>query len=110
MRLGRWATEAKQHLQKYRPRMAAELESQGKLDEWAKKAADRAADEASLSIENGMRPLEAESEAKRNHMFLPSQEDQPELAAVPNSLPDPANLVTTRGVKQHKKQGAKAES
>ena len=74
-RLGRWATEAKAHLLKYRPKMATELERQGKLDDSARKAADRAADQYALSVENGMFPLEAESEAKRNHMFLPRQEE-----------------------------------
>lgn len=73
--LGRWAAEAKAHLQKYRPKMAAELEGQGKLNDWAKKAADHAADEYSQSVENGMQPLEVESEAKKNHMLLPSEEE-----------------------------------
>jgi hypothetical protein len=34
-KLGRWATEAKAHLLKYRPKMAAELDNQGKLNDWA---------------------------------------------------------------------------
>jgi hypothetical protein len=69
--LGRWATEAKRHLLKYRPKMAAQLEAEGKLDDWARKAAERARDEYAQSVENGMFPPEAESEAKKNHMFLP---------------------------------------
>lgn len=99
--LGRWATEAKNHLLKYRPKMAAALQAQGKLDDWALKVSEKAKDEYCLSIENGMQPLEAESEAKKNHYLLPSQEDQPELAADPNRLPDPATLVTTPGVNRH---------
>jgi hypothetical protein len=99
--LGRWATEAKNHLLKYRPTMAAELQARGKLDDWARSVADKAGDEAGLSIENGMQPLEAESEAKKNHMLLPSEEDQPELAVDPNRLTDPATLVTTPGVDRH---------
>ena len=70
--------------------MATELECQGKPDDWTRKAADRAADQYALSVENGMFPLEAESEAKRNHMFLPSQEDESELGVDPNRLTDPA--------------------
>jgi hypothetical protein len=81
---GRWATAAKNHLLKYRPKMAAQLQAQGRLDDWALKMADRAVEEAGLSIENEMQPLEAESEAKKNHMFLPSEEDQPELGADSN--------------------------
>jgi hypothetical protein len=102
-RLGRWATEAKAHLLKYRPKMAAQLEQQGKLDDWAQKAADRAGDEYAQSVENGMFPLEAESEAKRNHMLLPSEEEQLELGVDPNRLPDPASLVTTPGVNRGKR-------
>ena len=83
--------------------MAAELERQGKLDDWARKAADRAADQYALSVENGMFPLEAESEAKRNHMFLPRQEDESELGVDPNRLTDPASLITTPGVNRTKK-------
>jgi hypothetical protein len=101
-RLGRWATEAKAHLLKYRPKMARQLERQGKLDDWAQQAAQRAKNEAAQSIENGMFPLEAESEAKKNHMLLPSEEDQFELGVDPNRLPDPASLVTSPGVNRRK--------
>ena len=102
--LGRWAAEAKAQLQKYRPKMASQLESQGKLDDWARSAADKARDEYARSVENGMHPLEAESEAKKNHMFLPSEEDVPMVGENPNALPDPASLVTTPGVDLRKRQ------
>jgi hypothetical protein len=102
-RLDRWATEAKAHLLKHRPKMAAQLQEQGKLDDWAQKVADKAGDEYAQSVQNGMSPLEAESEAKRNHMFLPCEEDQPELGVDPNRLPDPASLVTTPGVNRKKR-------
>lgn len=97
-RLGRWATEAKNHLLKYRPKMAAELQAQGKLDDWALKVSEKAKDEYAMSIENGMQPLEAESEAKQNHFLLPTEEDVPEIARDPNRLPDPASLATAPGV------------
>jgi hypothetical protein len=106
-RLSRWATEARAHLLKYRPKMAAQLHADGKLDDWARKAADRAEEEAAQSIENGMFPLEAESEAKKNHMLLPSEEDQPEVGVDPTRLPDPASLVTTPGVNRLKKRPRK---
>jgi hypothetical protein len=92
---------------KYRPKIAAELERQRELDDWARKAADRAADQYALSVENGMFPLEAESEAKRNHMFLPSQEDESELGVDPSRLTDPASLITTRGVNRKKREPRK---
>jgi hypothetical protein len=96
--LSPWAIEAKEHLLKYRPKMTSELQSQGKLDEWAQNAANRAVEEYARSVDNGMWPLEAQSEAKRNHLFLPAEEDMPELGTDPNALPDPASLVTTPGV------------
>jgi hypothetical protein len=55
---GRWATEAKHHLLKHRPKMAAELERQGKLDGWAQRGwVGPGGDDAGMSIENGMFPL-----------------------------------------------------
>jgi hypothetical protein len=101
--LSPWAIEAKTHLQKYRPIMASELERSGKLDDWAQNAANRAIEESARSIENGMSPLEALSEAKKNHLFLPAEEDMPELGTDPNALPDPASLITTPGVIRRKK-------
>jgi hypothetical protein len=109
-RLDRWAIEAKAHLLKYRPKMAAQLESRGKLDDCARKASDRAGDEFAQSVENGMSSLEAESEAKKNHMFLLAEEDQLELGVDPNRLPDPAaSLVTAPGVNR-KKRGPRKEN
>ena len=101
--LSPWAAEAKRHLQKYRPKMASELDRAGKLDDWAQKAANRAIEESARSIENGMHPLEAESEAKRNHLFLPAEEDMEELGTDPSALPDPASLITTPGVNPRKR-------
>lgn len=98
-----WAVEARRHLQKYRPKMASQLENAGKLDDWAQKAANRAVDEYVESTQNGMSPLEAQSEAKKNHLFLPAEEDMPELGADPSALPDPASLITTPGVNQRKR-------
>jgi hypothetical protein len=88
---------------KYRPKMAAQLEE----GDWAQQAADGAAEEAGQSIENGMFPLEAESEAKKNHMFLTSEEDVPHLGENPNALPDPASLGTTPRAIQRKKRPSK---
>ena len=95
---------------KYRPKIAAELERQRELDDWARKAADRAADQYALSVENGMFPLEAESEAKRNHMFLPRQEHESELGVDPNRLTDPASLITTPGVNRKKRRPRKEDA
>jgi len=101
--LSPWAIEAKEHLQKYRPKMASELQSQGKLDDWAQSAANRAVEESVQSRYNGMEPLEAQRQAKLNNYLLPSEEDSPELGADPNALPDPASLITSPGANPRKR-------
>ena len=108
--LSSWAVEAKRHLQKYRPKMANELQSQGKLDEWAQNAANRAVEESVRSTsEGGMDPWEAQREAKKNHLFLPAEEDMPELGAAPNGLTDPASLITVPGVIRRKKSATNSK-
>jgi hypothetical protein len=107
--LSPWAIEAKEHLQKYRPKMPSELQSQGKLDDWAQSAANRAVEESVQSTYNGMDPLEADRQAKLNHYLLPSEEDSPELGADPNALPDPASLFTTPGVNRRKKSAQRPQ-
>ena len=57
-----------------------------------------------------MFPLEAESEAKRNHMFLASEEDQPGLGVDPNRLTDPASLITIPGVNRHRREQRKKQA
>ena len=101
--LGRWATEAKAHLQKFRPKMARQLAREGKLDDWAVNAARRAADQYGAFVESGMDPLEAQSEAKRNWMFLPTPGDVALLGENQDPLPDPASLVTTPGANHRKR-------
>jgi hypothetical protein len=100
--LSGWAREAKAHWQKYRPKMFNELQQSGTLNESLENAAKRAEDQYVASVQNGMHPLEAQSEAKRQHLFLPSEEDQSELGVDPNRLPDPASLITTPGVRRRK--------
>jgi molecular chaperone GrpE (heat shock protein) len=42
-----------------------------------------------------MDPHEAESEARKNHLFPPDEEDQPHLGKSPISSQDPTKLATT---------------
>jgi hypothetical protein len=77
--LSPWAQEAKDHWKRHRPKMYAELEKAGTLDSLAQKAADNANNEFYSAVENGMDPYEAESEARKNHLFPPDEEDQPHL-------------------------------
>src|ERR1019366_2455694 len=101
--LSPWAMEAEAHWKKYRPKMYRELKESGELNEFLEKAAHRAMDQCVAYVESGMHPLEAESEAKRNYLFLPDEEDVPLLGENPDALPDPANLMTTPGVNRRKR-------
>lgn len=92
-----WAEEAMEHWRVYRPRLYKELVASGALEERAVKAAESASKQYVAYIESGMDPLEAQSEAKRNYLFLPCEADEPELGADPTALHDPASLVTTPG-------------
>jgi hypothetical protein len=93
--LSPWAQEAKEHLRQHRPRMYAALEKSGKLDSQVQKMANNASKEFLSAANNGMDPFEAESEAKKNNIFLPSEEDQPHLGESQVSSQDPINLETT---------------
>jgi len=94
---GMWASEARAHWQKYRPKMYAELEKSGQLEERLKNAVERAKDQATAFLQSGMSPLEAQSEAKRQHLFLPGEEDELDEGFGPMRTPDPASLITVPG-------------
>jgi hypothetical protein len=89
--------------------MYRQLERSGNLDERLENAARPAHNECIASIQAGMAPWEAESEAKKNHLFLPAEEDMPELGADPNRLPDPASLITTPGVNRRKQSAKRSQ-
>jgi hypothetical protein len=93
--LSPWAQEAKEHLQKHRPNMYQQMQKAGTLDGHVEKMANNARDEFHSAAKNGMDPYEAESEARKNNLFPPGEEDQPHLGASPISSQDPTNLATT---------------
>ena len=101
--LSPWAIEAEAYWRKYRPKMYRELKQSGELNDFLEKAARRAMDQCVAFVEAGMHPLEAESEAKRNYLLLPDEDDVPQLGQNPDALPDPANLMTTPGVNYQKR-------
>ena len=82
--------------------MYSELERSGKLEDSLDRAAERAQNENVSGVQSGMNPWEAQSEAEKNNLLLPSEEDMSELGADPSRLPDPASLVTTPGVNRRK--------
>lgn len=98
MRYQRFVSIAREHWKKYRPKMYRALEQSEKLDGALEQAAERTIDECIASIQAGMDPWEAESEAIRANLLLPCEEDQPDLGVDPDRLPDPASLVTDPGV------------
>ena len=93
--LSRSAQDAKDHWKRHRPKMYAEMEKAGTLDQQAEKAAENARNECYSAVENGMDPHEPESTARQNHLFPPDEEDQPHLGESPISSQDPTNLATT---------------
>lgn len=100
--LSPWAMEAEAHWRKYRPKMYRELKQSGELNDFLEKAARRAMDQCVAYVEAGMHPFEAESEAKRDYLLLPDEDDVPLLGENPDALPDPANLMTTPGANRRK--------
>src|SRR5689334_21828768 len=62
--LSPWAQEAKEHLQKHRPKMYRQMQKAGTLDSQVEKMANNAREEFHLAANNGMDPFEAESEAR----------------------------------------------
>jgi hypothetical protein len=109
MRLNRWVEMARRHWKKYRPKMYNELEQSGKLEDSLDRAAERTQNESIHSVQNGMNPFEAESEAEKNNLLLPSEEDAAELGADPNRLPDPASLITTPGISRRKQSAKRSQ-
>lgn len=67
------------HWREHRPRMVAELEEQGTLEQAIETAANRTADAESAAIRNGTRPHEAMEMFREQWAFLPSEDDAPTL-------------------------------
>jgi hypothetical protein len=82
-RLSPWAEQAKAHWKEHRPRMYAELEKAGTLDEAAERAAKQTKEEYVDAIYNGMSPDGAWEAVRENHLFLPTEEDVPLLGENP---------------------------
>ena len=84
-----WYSQAKEHWKKYRPKMYAALEKKGTLHKHLNAAVEQTRDEYAQAIYNGMEPHEAWEAVRENHLFLPSEEDQPSLGEDPNPEPEP---------------------
>ena len=82
--LSPWAEQAKEHWKEHRPRMYAELEKAGTLDEAAEKAATQTKDDLASAIEGGMDYYAAWEMLRERYLFLPTEEDVPLLGENPS--------------------------
>jgi hypothetical protein len=89
-----WVSQAKAHWKQFRPKMYAELEKKGLLHERAVKAAEQTEDDLlHLVNEEGLDHQAAWEAVRERYLFLPSEEDQPDLAG-PNSTPEEQEPTT----------------
>ncbi len=87
--LSGWGYQAVEHWKKYRPKMYAQLQKSGRLNEEAESAAKKTSEALNDLLEQGYSHDQAWEAVKENWMFLPSEEDQPNLGENPHpsSLP-----------------------
>jgi len=83
--LSPWAEQAKEHWKQCRPKMYAELEKAGTLDEAAQRAADQTREDLHSAIENGMDYYAAWEMLRERYLFLPDEDDVPLLGGSPDS-------------------------
>lgn len=89
-----------EHWQKVRPKLYAELKASGDLERLARAAAKRTREAHANLIEQGWAPDQAWEAVREDWVFLPSEEDQPNLGENPDSFPDPANPLPTTTASQ----------
>ena len=77
--LAGWALQAAEHWKEFRPRLHQQLQQSGRLEEAAKKAVQLTQDELGQLVEKGANYQEAWELVREKYLFLPSEEDQPEL-------------------------------
>lgn len=92
-----WAHAAAEHWRKYRPKMYAELVAGGQLERRANKAAKLTREALVESIHNGMPYDQAWEAVREMWMYLPNEEDVPNLGEDPEGRPDPSNLASIMG-------------
>jgi hypothetical protein len=70
--------QIKAHWQKYRPRMCAELEREGRLDEAVQQARDLTSEALAEALQKGVPYHQAWESVREEWAFLPSEEDERE--------------------------------
>ena len=83
--LSPWAEQAKAHWKEHRPKMYAELEKAGTLDDRAQKASDQTRDDLASAIEDGMDYFAAWEMLRERYLFLPTEDDVPLLGEDPDA-------------------------
>jgi len=90
-----WVGEAKQHWKEFRPKLYEELQKSGKLHEAAVRAAQQTQDDLLDAVNKGQDYQSAWEAVRERYLYLPSEEDQPDLAANPGSSPEEIPQETT---------------
>ena len=87
--------ETKEHWKEHRPKLYAELQKNGQLHQRAVKAVDQTQEELLDLVNQGANYDQAWEAVRERHMFLPSEEDQPDLGESPDNKPLEHALDTT---------------
>ena len=75
-----WVEQTKEHWKQFRPKMYADLQAKGVLHQRAVKAASQTSDDVLNAVNQGQDYQSAWEENRQRYMFLPSEDDQPDLA------------------------------
>lgn len=70
-----WYFQAKEHWRKYRPKMYRELQRQGKLDEFLRKAVEATLNDMGWMLDHGSTWLEAWDVVRQRYLFPPPSRD-----------------------------------
>lgn len=89
-----WASAAAKQWKKYRPKMYQELVKTGQLESRANKAAEQTRDALADLISQGVPYDQAWESVREMWIYLPSEEDVPNLGEDPQSRPDPCELAS----------------
>jgi hypothetical protein len=92
-----WARATADHWKEHRPRMYQELVESGELEARAKQAVELTRDALAEAIAHGMKYDQAWPAVREMWMYLPAEEDVPNLGEDPDSQPDPSNLASIMG-------------
>ena len=102
-----WEEWAKKSWQENNPKLYAELQKSGNLNQAAKRAAEQTSDDLLSMVNQGYDYQSAWEAVRERYLFLPSEEDQPDLGANPGSSPqDSEQETTTESPKQTKSEVA----